>query len=424
MINQYLLVCKIGTGYFSKVYLALNEDEKKQSIEENKPKNYFYAAKAINVQDNSITSSSFEREIQLLRKFNHPNIIKLHKVLYVPSKNKVYLIMEWANCGTLQNLINNKIKFDERTIASIFIQIALALSYIHSNGIIHRDVKPSNILLFSDGTAKISDFGISHTYESAESVAGTPAYQAPDLFDEDSESFSSFENQNSIQKDDKKDTTKLAQKKENNKKEITIKNNDENIINEQSTKTVNSNILFGCSKSKEINDNILCKEKKKIDPKKSDVWSLGITMFQTAFGVLPYNGKNIYEIINSIKTSTLVIPENNGIEYSPLFLDLIDKMLKKKSSERLSMNDVIQHPFFVRYELDLPENNVESDPNFIMITNKRVMQKVKFDIKPFQPPESSNSQVVKIDAIICPDNYSFAAATNSVSCPSYRFSFI
>ena len=65
----------------------------------------------------------------MLRKLNHPNIIKFYKLLYAPSTDIAYIIMEWANCGTLQQAISKKIKFDEKTLASIFIQIALALLF-------------------------------------------------------------------------------------------------------------------------------------------------------------------------------------------------------------------------------------------------------------------------------------------------------
>lgn len=186
-VNQYLMVSKLGTGFSSKVYLALNQDENIYPPEENKKCEPYYAAKAIRVHErrlNCLSSTNLEREINFLRSLDHPNIIKLHSVLYAPSTDLAYVIMEWANCGTLQHAISNNFKFNENTIAPIYIQIALAISYMHSKEIAHRDVKPSNILLFSDGTAKLSDFGISHSFESAESVIGTPSYQSPDLFEE------------------------------------------------------------------------------------------------------------------------------------------------------------------------------------------------------------------------------------------------
>ena len=517
-INQYILISKLGTGYFSKVYLAVKYDENKKSSENEKTKESYFAAKAIHVHQSVQSSVDLEREVKMLRKLNHPNIIKFYKLLYAPSTDIAYIIMEWANCGTLQQAISKKIKFDEKTLASIFIQIALALSYLHSTGTVHRDVKPSNILLFSDGTAKLSDFGISHSLESAESVFGTPSYQAPDIFDEvDSKILSKYhsvKNKDGSQFNSLK--THLEQKnlylhkynkthpiynsgitfhvqksnistfsmrnipKATNEDDIYNENKDDyvannsnykkNVINfndENNNKKCNSyndvvkesidydyikeinnednsknndkfsnKCLNNCcntaiyDKSKtqqsstESSESVSFDEKEswKNDPKKSDVWSLGISMYQTAFGILPYEGKNMYEIINNINNSDLIIPENNERQYSILFVDLIVKMLKKNPNERISINEVIQHPFFVHFQSAISDK--QTDSKSIIISKDREMQKVSFDIKPIQPPKYLTSQVVKIDAIVCPENYSFQRCMKHPLAPNNRYSFI
>ncbi|KAK8838239.1 hypothetical protein M9Y10_035659 [Tritrichomonas musculus] len=517
-INQYILISKLGTGYFSKVYLAVKYDENKKSSESEKTKESYFAAKAIHVHQSVQSSADLEREVKMLRKLNHPNIIKFYKLLYAPSTDIAYIIMEWANCGTLQQAISKKIKFDEKTLASIFIQIALALSYLHSTGTVHRDVKPSNILLFSDGTAKLSDFGISHSLESAESVFGTPSYQAPDIFDEvDSKILSKYhsvKNKDGSQFNSLK--THLEQKNlylhkynkthpiynsgitfhvqksnistfsmrnnpkatneddiYNEDKDVYVANNSnykKNVINlndENNNKKCNSyndvvKESIDYSYIKEINNednsknndkfsnkclNNCCntaisdksktqqsstessesvsfdeKESWKNDPKKSDVWSLGISMYQTAFGILPYEGKNMYEIINNINNSDLIIPENNERQYSILFVDLIVKMLKKNPNERISINEVIQHPFFVHFQSAISDK--QTDSKSIIICKDREMQKVSFDIKPIQPPKYLTSQVVKIDTIVCPENYSFQRCMKHPLAPNNRYSFI
>ena len=474
MVNEYLMITKLGTGYSSKVYLALRQDENISSTKESKKQEY-YAAKAIRVHEkrlNGLSSASLEREIKFLRSFDHPNIIKLHSVLYTPSTDFAYVIMEWANCGTLQHAISNNCKFNENSIASIYIQIALAISYLHSKGIAHRDVKPSNILLFSDGTAKLSDFGISHFFESAESVIGTPSYQSPDLFDEGDEDLfeslsdsdnSDYGNDFSIfdySKDDILKNSPYLQKNNNNfslyskshdgfshsnstgtlqlhassfsvanEKNYTLsKNNNHITFNSNDNLAKGTNFSFVAQDADEINsfenNDKDEKEKKRIDPKKGDVWSLGISMYQTAYGVLPYDGKNMYEIVNKINNSPLIIPENNERKYSPLFIDLIQKMLKNNTDERLSMDEVIQHPFFSRYQSNLDQNQTKSDLNLIVIKNNIVMQKVLFNIEPFKPPKSLKPQVLKIDAIVCSENYSFSSGLRSVSRPSWRFNFL
>jgi serine/threonine-protein kinase 11 len=94
-----------------------------------------------------------------------------------------YVILEWASFGSLQTVMSQKMDFD--VLASIFKQVVNGLQYLHSQGIVHQDIKPSNILLCRDGIAKLSDFGIGHSFHSADAMVGTPAYQAPEFFDDD-----------------------------------------------------------------------------------------------------------------------------------------------------------------------------------------------------------------------------------------------
>ena len=116
--------------------------------------------------------------------------------------------------------------------------------------------------------------------------------------------------------------------------------------------------------------------------KKGDVWSLGISMYQTAYGVLPYEGNDVYEIVNKINNSPLIIPSNKERQYSPLFVDLIVKMLKKNSTERISMDKVINHPFFTRFQSNQPDTKNNSISNLIFTGNNQVMKTSFFDIKP------------------------------------------
>lgn len=98
----------------------------------------------------------------------------------------VYIVYELADCGSLASLIEKNVTFTYEEISSIFYQIVQGLIYLHSVHMVHQDVKPSNVLVFSDGSIKVSDLGIGHSFESAATIVGTPAYQAPEVFlDED-----------------------------------------------------------------------------------------------------------------------------------------------------------------------------------------------------------------------------------------------
>jgi serine/threonine-protein kinase 11 len=171
-VRQYALLETVGYGATSRVFLACN------TLSDNP-----FAAKAISLNGCATEGLALEREIRLLRRLAHPNIIKLHEVLHSKKRRMAYLILEWASFGSLRTLIGPNLHLD--AIASIFKQVINGLEYLHTQGIVHQDIKPSNILLFTDGVAKLSDFGIGHSFDSADAVVGTPAYQAPEFFDDD-----------------------------------------------------------------------------------------------------------------------------------------------------------------------------------------------------------------------------------------------
>ncbi|KAK8889659.1 hypothetical protein M9Y10_034412 [Tritrichomonas musculus] len=172
-INQYLIIRKLGEGSYSKVYLGQDQNT-----------NEYYALKRIQLKSLSKVSTGIDQlqfEIETLRKLKHPNIISLHEVIHVPSEKAVYIVLEYANCGSLTSFINSEYEFLPEQVQNIFAQIVSGISFIHKNSIVHQDIKPANILLKSDGKVLITDFGISHYFNNAAKVIGTPAYQAPEL---------------------------------------------------------------------------------------------------------------------------------------------------------------------------------------------------------------------------------------------------
>jgi serine/threonine protein kinase len=128
----------------------------------------------------------FAREAEILRRIDHPNIVKIYDCNFDDSKGSPYLIMEHVDGRQLSQHIKQKsLDFDRKI--SIIKQVADALDYVHRQGIIHRDVKPENILVTEDGVVKITDFGIGKIMDSefaiTGDVMGSPAYMSPESFD-------------------------------------------------------------------------------------------------------------------------------------------------------------------------------------------------------------------------------------------------
>ena len=133
----------------------------------------------------------FEREINILKKSDHPNIIKLYEIF--ESKRSLYLIMEECKGGEVFDKIiehiQNKKMYTEKDAANMFQQMMSAVEYCHNNGICHRDLKPENLLYLNQGPEinnpiKVIDFGLSQVISpdrKLKTKVGTAYYVAPEI---------------------------------------------------------------------------------------------------------------------------------------------------------------------------------------------------------------------------------------------------
>jgi serine/threonine protein kinase len=126
----------------------------------------------------------FQREEQIGLKLDHPNIVR---VLAPEKKSRIYLVMEYAEGKSLRALQGEKNKFPVDEALGIAQQICAALVYLHAQGVVHRDLKPDNVLMTPEGQIKLLDFGIAMdeaarrlTWFGLSPPVGTPDYMAPE----------------------------------------------------------------------------------------------------------------------------------------------------------------------------------------------------------------------------------------------------
>ncbi len=226
------------------------------------------------------TLHTLEQEADVMKALNHPNLVRLYEVIRSDS-GKLLMVMEYCHAGPL---VDEQGRFShcqddipEIIVHHFFKQMTSAIAYLHTEGIVHGDIKPENMLLSGDGTVKIADFGqsLKILQEGGVSAAGrqtskltrtlgTPAYLAPEI----------------------------------------------------------------CAGEE-------------YDGFAADVWALGVTLYSFMFGKLPFEGSTVVDLYDTIAEKEVEFPEDRGlsIELQDLFLRLLQKNPKHRiTAEELVMH--------------------------------------------------------------------------------------
>jgi eukaryotic-like serine/threonine-protein kinase len=185
LANRYHIVKRLGVGGMADVYLAhdafLNREVAIKTLR---------ASMAMD----PVSLLRFQREANASSQLNHPNIVEIYDVGEEDSDH--YIVMEYIKGKTLKELIGQRGAMEKHEAISIMDQLVSAVKEAHDKNIIHRDIKPQNILVKDDGTVKITDFGIATVSDQlqltqADTVMGSVHYLAPELARGESASFQS-----------------------------------------------------------------------------------------------------------------------------------------------------------------------------------------------------------------------------------------
>ena len=170
--ERYEILGKIGTGGMADVYKA--KDHKL---------NRFVAVKVLKPEFREDTTfiKKFRSEAQAAAGLTHPNIVNVFDV--GDDEGVYYIVMELIEGITLKEYIGKKGKLSIKEATSIAIQVSMGLEAAHNHGIVHRDVKPQNIIISTDGKVKVTDFGIARAASSntiSSNVMGSVHYSSPE----------------------------------------------------------------------------------------------------------------------------------------------------------------------------------------------------------------------------------------------------
>lgn len=207
-INQYLLKDEIGRGSFGAVHLAVDQEGQKYAVKEisksrlrkrsqsqilrrrqsGGPFQRRSASEFLRAQEDGNPLYLIREEIAILKQLDHENVVNLIEVLDDPEGDSLYMVLEMCEKGVVM-----KVGLDESTKPYLeeqcrlwFRDMILGIEYLHAQGIVHRDIKPDNLLLTSDDVLKIVDFGVSEMFEKntpmvTAKTAGSPAFLPPEL---------------------------------------------------------------------------------------------------------------------------------------------------------------------------------------------------------------------------------------------------
>ena len=170
--ERYEIVGKIGTGGMADVYKAMDHKL-----------NRFVAVKVLKPEfrEDATFVKKFRSEAQAAAGLTHPNIVNVFDV--GDDEGVYYIVMELIEGITLKDYISKKGKLSVKEATSIAIQVSMGLEAAHSHGIVHRDVKPQNIIISTDGKVKVTDFGIARAASSntiSSNVMGSVHYSSPE----------------------------------------------------------------------------------------------------------------------------------------------------------------------------------------------------------------------------------------------------
>ncbi|KAK9459898.1 kinase-like domain-containing protein [Lipomyces oligophaga] len=278
--GNYFLGSTLGEGEFGKVKLGWRRDGKSPSE---------VAVKLIkkeNVPPGSDREARFQREIVVLRHLRHPNIVRLQEI--IQNDRYIGIVLEYASGGELfEYIVQNKYLKDS-TACRLFAQLVSGVNYLHSKGIVHRDLKLENLLLDKHKNIIITDFGFANVFDPEDLIAGRPK---ADL--------------------------------------------------------MSSSCGSPCYAAPEvvISDG-------KYSGRKVDVWSCGVILYAMLAGYLPFDddpknpyGNNITQLYHYITSTPLTFPE----QVKPMPRDLLRRILVPDPTQRADLLEVRAHSWLLPF---------------------------------------------------------------------------
>ncbi|KAJ3181270.1 hypothetical protein HDU87_001401 [Geranomyces variabilis] len=319
-IRDFEIIKPISRGAFGKVYLA-----RKRTTQD------MYAIKVLKKQDmirkNMVSHVLAERKVLALSR--NPFVVKLYYAFQ--SREYLYLVMEYLIGGDLSSLLAAFGTFEEPMARMYGAEVAVALDYLHSNGIRHRDLKPDNILINEKGHIKLTDFGLSRI-QMADQELGTANHpqnlRTPSRRRRASHSIPENSEHNTSSSPPQRTSTALRRRPS-----MATKRQPSNKQVLGTPDYLAPELLLGLGHGPEV-----------------DWWALGICMYEWICGFPPFTDESPEDIFRNILDGVIEWPDDT--EVTPEAMSLILSLLNPDPALRLSAEGVKSHAFFASVEWD------------------------------------------------------------------------
>ncbi|KAF9923770.1 hypothetical protein FBU30_006178 [Linnemannia zychae] len=408
MINKYMVVRELGRGVHGKVKLCRDTVTNELcaiKIVDKTTRRRLGRAQISNEQ-------KIRREIAIMKKCIHPNVVRLIEVIDDPNARKIYLVLEYMEGGEVRwKDMEDKPILPLDDARTIFRDIVLGLEYLHMQGIIHRDIKPANLLLSGDGTVKISDFGVSHFSEknalehdlenvpTVEKAPHTPSGSNPfenffrhpaphsplastfsgrsqGVFHQDPSSSHFQQHQFSSatqQWGDDLELAKTAGSPAFFAPELCYASEFSPAMSPALSSASQNSFIFTSPTPRTVpttpTGTISAAGGHGYAPrppitKAIDIWALGVTLYCFVYGRCPFIAETEFELFNIIPRKQPSYPDCvPGRDYVEASLkDLLSKLLEKDVSKRITLKEVKEHPWVVEGLKDPERWRIETDP--------------------------------------------------------------
>ena len=333
-LDNYEKINRVGKGSYSTVYKVKNKHTNLIRAMKVIPKNF--------QKDNK----EIMREINILKNLDHPNVMKIFE--FLEDDTNYYLIQEFCDEGDLETALDKKKVYCEFLVKFIMYQVFLAINYLHSNNIVHQDIKKKNISIIKLDEEKennIQKLDYKNSFKkdikrlkSEKLIFYNPIKYKDDIFikiNEDKEVQKEYMNNKLIKNLSKKAKEYLYE------------------LSKRTVKVIDfGEAIFMPQKKKYIDDiagtlNYLSPELIKGQMiKELDEWACGVLMYYLLSGKFPFDGNSEEEIFNNIEKQelNLNIPELKNT--SDVCKDLISKLLERNVSKRITAKNALEHNFF------------------------------------------------------------------------------